>query len=76
MQAGAEVLLPWKAREWLSCLLCPVCLLLSGFPSEFTSRQLEEEGQNDDRIVAGFSFPFSPEKEPFRVDEGKWGGVR
>lgn len=42
-----------------------VCLLLSGFPSEFTSRWLEEEEQNDDRIVAGFSFPFSPEEEPF-----------
>lgn len=42
-----------------------VCLLLSGFPSEFISRWLEEEEQNDDRIVAGFSFPFSPEEEPF-----------
>lgn len=35
------------------------------FPSEFTSRRLEGEGQDDDRTVAGISFPFSPEEEPF-----------
>lgn len=49
----------------LSILALTVGLLLSAFPSEFTSRRLEGEGQNDDRIVAGFSFPFGPEEEPF-----------
>lgn len=48
----------------LSILPLTVGFLLSAFPSEFTSRRPEGEGQNDDRIVAGFTFPFSPEEDP------------
>lgn len=55
---------PVPCKIILSILALTVGLLLSAFPSEFSSRRLEGEGQNDDRIVAEFSFPFSSEEEP------------
>jgi hypothetical protein len=66
MQVGWAVLCPSD----LSCerpgnghSVYSVGLLLPALLSEFMSRKLEGKGQTDDKIVAGFSFPFSSEEE-------------
>lgn len=64
MQVGWAVLCPSdQGVAILSILALSHGLLLSALPSEFMSRRLEGEGQNDDSVVAGFSFPFSPEED-------------
>lgn len=66
MQLGWPVLCPSdlsRERPGNGHFVYSVGRLLSALLSEFTSRKLEGEGQNDDRIVAGFSFPFSSEEE-------------